>query len=924
MIFWVLFSTFFTAFNLSAQGWERHYDRGACNDAMNTPDGGFLLAGEAEIPFGTLAAEIIKTSADGTREWRKYYEVADTFEYISRIAPMNNQFFLAAGDYSRQISSTTVSPFVYKLNAAGDVAAQFLAPTANGSTYVADVCTLPNGNVLLAYRYPNANTCVLKVFDDNLVPLWSANFPAIDKVIPLADGTMLVYGDFQNSNSSILARLDANANIIWQQQYTGFGGAMNLLADGNIVVALHETYTQCQLRKLNLDGVELWAKSIQSQPIYSISQVIEDQLGNILVVGSTNANFQTAFNVLKTDASGNLIFQRIPHISIPWVSSTATPMICANGEYAFAGTIQYLGNGSNKMYLMRCTDEINVYKSWIAGSMYHDKNDDCQKNGDEKGQKYFYAIANDANGSEWVSSIDADGKYAFQVPTGNYMVQISKRTYDPDIWMPCPAENAIVTANTDTIHVPPMGVKSLADGPKMQVIAQSAGFRPCLPGAYTVHYWNLGTEKATDVFVEVELPDVLTYTGSSIAPASQNGQNLVFNLGDVDVDGEGIFKIDVLTSCNAQLGDLACGTFHIQPDTALALTGWDKSIVQISATCNTDDLTFTLKNVGEGDMSVPRTYNIYRNCFIQLDAGTFQLDAGEEWTKTVPNTAGFFLFWAERSLLQPYTPGSELFMKGCGTPNEEQQWTHNTTGTPSYSLPCKTISNSLDPNAIEVSPHGYGEEGKILNTEPELDYVVHFQNTGNDTAYQVVIRDTLPVWLNVETVAPGAGSHPFTVDLKNRVLTFTFSNIMLPDSNVNELASHGFADFKVKMLPGLTPGTRIENKASIYFDFNEPVHTNTALNTIVAPLVRVETPENAAFKVQVAPNPTDDFAVFTFENDVEEAQFSLYDTTGKLLREETVQGSSWMFRKNNLPEGIYIYHLTIPGKMAVSGKIIIQ
>lgn len=923
-IFWVLFSTCFLSFNLSAQGWEHHYDVGVCHEAMTTPDGGFLLAGEGWEPYSTIAAEIIKTSADGTLEWRKYYEVADTFEYFSRLAPMNNQFFLAAGDYSRKTSDTKVSPFVYKLNAAGDVAAQYLAPTANGSTLVSDVCALPNGNVLLAYHYPSANTSVLKVLDSNLVPLWSVNFPVVDKVVPMADGTLLVYGNSTTSNNSNLARLDANANILWQKQYAGFGGAMNLLADGNIILAQHETYTKCQLRKLSPNGDELWLKPIQSQPIYSISQVTEDQSGNILVVGSTNANFQTVFNVLKTDADGNLIYQRIPHASIPWFSSTATPMICANGDYAFAGTLESFATNSRKMYLMRSTDDLNVYKSWIAGSMYHDKNDDCEKNGDERGQKYFYAIATDANGSVWMSSIGGDGKYAFQVPTGNYMVRISKRSYDPDIWMPCPEQNAIVTATTDTVYVAPMGVKSLADGPKMRIWAHPSGFRPCLPGVYTVDYWNLGTEKATDVFVEVELPDMLTYSSSSIPPASQDGQKLVFNLGDVDVDGEGSFKIFVSTSCDAQLGDLACATFHINPDTNLALTGWDKSIVQISAVCNNDELTFTLKNIGEGDMSVPRTYDIYRNCNYVLGSGTFQLASGEEWSKTVPNSPGFFLFFAERSVMQPYTPGSEMFMKGCGTPNEEQQWTNNTTGTPTYSLPCKAISNSYDPNVLEVLPHGYGAEGQILNIEPQLDYVVHFQNTGNDTAYQVVVRDTLPLWLNAETVAPSGGSHPFTFDLKNRVLTFTFNNIMLPDSNVNELASHGFATFRVQMLPGLTPGTRIENRASIYFDFNEPVHTNIALNTIVAPLVRVETPENAAFHVQVAPNPTDDFAVFTFEKDVQEAQFSLYDAAGKQLRAEMLQGGSWVFRKNDLPQGIYIYHLTIPGKTAVSGKIVIQ
>lgn len=58
---------------------------------------------------------------------------------------------------------------------------------------------------------------------------------------------------------------------------------------------------------------------------------------------------------------------------------------------------------------------------------------------------------------------------------------------------------------------------------------------------------------------------------------------------------------------------------------------------------------------------------------------------------------------------------------------------------------------------------------------------------------------------------------------------------MLPDSNVNEAASHGFTSFRVKQVPNLPVGTLIENSAAIYFDFNAPVITNTSWHTIALP-----------------------------------------------------------------------------------------
>jgi hypothetical protein len=61
---------------------------------------------------------------------------------------------------------------------------------------------------------------------------------------------------------------------------------------------------------------------------------------------------------------------------------------------------------------------------------------------------------------------------------------------------------------------------------------------------------------------------------------------------------------------------------------------------------------------------------------------------------------------------------------------------------------------------------------------------------------------------------------------------FNFPNINLPDSTNNEPESHGYIQYKIKRNAGLSPGTAISNKASIYFDFNAPIVTNTVTNNI--------------------------------------------------------------------------------------------
>ena len=55
---------------------------------------------------------------------------------------------------------------------------------------------------------------------------------------------------------------------------------------------------------------------------------------------------------------------------------------------------------------------------------------------------------------------------------------------------------------------------------------------------------------------------------------------------------------------------------------------------------------------------------------------------------------------------------------------------------------------------------------------------------------------------------------------------------MLPDSNVNEPASHGFIKYSIKKYNTVGIGSVIKNTAYIYFDFNAPVVTNTVVNTV--------------------------------------------------------------------------------------------
>ncbi len=171
---------------------------------------------------------------------------------------------------------------------------------------------------------------------------------------------------------------------------------------------------------------------------------------------------------------------------------------------------------------------------------------------------------------------------------------------------------------------------------------------------------------------------------------------------------------------------------------------------------------------------------------------------------------------------------------------------------------CTEVTGSFDPNDIRVFPRGAGEQGSISRQDSVLSYLIRFQNTGNDTAFTVIIRDTLSKHLELTTLRFGASSHDYEVNIaRDGALAFHFNNIMLPDSAANETASHGFIRYSVEQRPNLGLGSVIDNRAAIYFDFNKPVITNTVRNTLQSPVDVAE--ENKVNAIDIYPNPASEF-----------------------------------------------------------------
>lgn len=219
---------------------------------------------------------------------------------------------------------------------------------------------------------------------------------------------------------------------------------------------------------------------------------------------------------------------------------------------------------------------------------------------------------------------------------------------------------------------------------------------------------------------------------------------------------------------------------------------------------------------------------------------------------------------------------------------------------------CYDVISSYDPNDKLVSP-----VGGIDTAQKWLTYTVNFQNTGNAEAIHIYITDTLDANVDESSFQLLAYSHQPMVYLKGKALRFNFANINLPDSNTNEPASHGYVQYKVKLKDNLPIGTTINNTAFIYFDFNAPVITNTASNTIVQDTVTVGVASITGPSFSIYPNPANSLLYVTTNGAPVDA-LRIYSATGQLLL-VVKQPSNAPVNIGTLSNGVYVAEIVSSG-----------
>jgi len=565
----------------------------------------------------------------------------------------------------------------------------------------------------------------------------------------------------------------------------------------------------------------------------------------------------------------------------------------------------------------------------VEGTIVLDDNNNCQVDTLEKGLNNILLMFNNGIDTNYAFT-NSLGTYQAYLDTGIYTVTaIPSHPY----FTPCPTSQSVTIDTNYQVQTIDFSLQTTTICPYLEVDIATPLLRRCFNSTYYVDYCNTGTTTANNAYIEVELDTSLYFNSSSIPLVSQTGNTYRFNVGNLPKDTCGRFSIEVTVSCYSQLGQIHCAEVHIYPD-SLCLTSLPN--IHIADTCLLDTVLFLVTNYADA-ATLP--YLLLEDTVV-VDTGSFTLNMGQSASLYYPinsnGTATYQLVLANGN--PTYYTASALV--GCNANSASTELLHLPHLPQDFAdIDCTPNRGSYDPNDKTGYPLGY-TNNHYIQPNSTIDYRIRFQNTGTDTAIFISILDTISPYLDLSTLNMGVASHAYTLQIMpstlsgEQVLRFQFNPIYLPDSNVNEPASNGFIHYSIAQKPNLPNGTIINNSASIYFDYNAPVKTNTTLHTVCDNclpqniiITHLDQTFSSSHSVITVPNPFSDRTRIVLEGYTglsSNLSLEVYDVMGRLQTKiEANNEAQFTVQRGEMPTGIYFFRIRENGQLLQSGRLMV-
>ncbi|WP_188501428.1 DUF7619 domain-containing protein [Pontibacter amylolyticus] len=493
-------------------------------------------------------------------------------------------------------------------------------------------------------------------------------------------------------------------------------------------------------------------------------------------------------------------------------------------------------------YSLYTADAYETPQSIITGVVYNDVNNNCMF---DEGERTLSGIVVATNPGPYFAITDQNGSYTLTVTPAEYTLHtMLSQQAGKTITATCPAPEKGYPV---TISDPGQLIQNINFGnyvfapAHLSVSVSSTRRRRCFESTTTVRYENSGFATAPDAKVYLQLPKEMGLLSADKSYTRLADGTYEFKVGDLAGGQSGTITIQDIVTCGDESvrGLTVCTRAWITPSNNKPAE--PTPTVSITGRCHAETgmIRFVVRNTGTADMDQHELFRKFANGELASQE-QFRLAAGDSLVLWVPSLGYTWRLEADQPDGNGDNSAVSVTIEGCPGEASSSVSTGMVNLLPSddeeaeKSAECMPITDSYDPNDKLVTPVGRTEEF-YTPTNTALKYKVRFQNTGTDVAYRIVVVDTLSEHLDLSTLQLGATSHPSRVEVSGKgrpVLTWTFDNIMLPDSTADEPGSHGYILFSIKPKAGLPEKTLVENFADIFFDFNSPIRTNITQNRI--------------------------------------------------------------------------------------------
>lgn len=935
----ILFSS-----HLSGQGWEfiEEDNTEVPSDIIAPSQGGYLSIGTNILTGTGPVLKLDRIDLEGNVIFSKQYNV------VTPIGGSANAYSVNEYESTNDFLVTGAQIGYLKIRSNGELDWHFNVTNLNlpASDRVISSSIVNEVEAFITTEGSNnsiSNVSLARI-DANGILSWVRTFEEPYDIRPVShittnDGGCVILCEYEDGAEVGMAiiRTDSNGNELPTRKYPTFIVNRKTLTQGpsGAMYFIDNSTGNNRIYQIDSNLNETIWKVINQDVIFEASELLVDIDGNFVLTGHRVEDNLSKPTLMKMDGNGNDIWTNLHQVEDGATIISTT--IDKDNQIVSAG--QYLLDQPGifaTAYRISVDTNGDIFDNFITGNVYSDRNNLCEFDGDDfplpnwlikaEGELDYYGVT------------DELGNYTIPVPVGTYTVSISS----PSVYYePCVDSYNIEATDTPTSFVLDFGMEPIEECPSLQVEVSVPFLRFCNEQVYYVDYCNYGTEAASDVIVEVVLDPLLTFvSGNPITPIFQSNNTFSFNVpGTLDVGECGQFTFTTQLTCEEDyVGSTVCVDASIFPLCEEPTLPTPHLVV--NGFCDGDSIQFDIINIGGTELLTERNWIVIEDNII-LNFGTVVGLASQESVsiRIAADDGATYNLLIEQVL--PFVPNqlgdpfASGVVEGCvGFPSEPYTYNNylDDDGVLNTAEECNEIISSFDPNDKQVIPNGVGDEHFTL-PNVSMEYKVRFQNTGTDTAFLVVIRDTISEHLDLTTFVPGASSHPYRYEiLNNGYLKFTFENILLPDSTTNEPASNGFVKYTIRQQRDLEPGTVITNCAGIYFDFNSPVITNCTWNTIQPFenwVVDSEDFIDTESNVKVFPNPFDKYVNFEIESDAiellyNEKNFILYNANGQVIANKNFTQNTYQFDRKELPPGMYFYEMRQDGNTFSAGKLIIQ